>query len=144
MLYAKVSNSNVRRFPREKRNQLFHNPYIDMSNETLPVIQSSYTLYKQTADIVTHLQKQWRYSIGEKIEHSILDLMHNLIMAKNAPKPLKIPYLLKASAHNECASMQLRLLLELNLVNETKVFQAQRVIGEIGRMLGGWIKSIPS
>lgn len=94
--------------------------------------------------MVLHLQKQWRYSIGEQIERSILDLLEHLIMAKNAPKPLKVPYLLKASTYNECASLQLRLMLELKLVNETKIFQAQRVTDEIGRMLGGWIKSIPS
>ena len=58
-------------------------------------------------------------------------------MAKNAPKLLKIPHLLWASAYNECAGLQLRLLLELNLANETKIFQAQKMISEIGRMLGG-------
>ncbi|MDA1292189.1 MAG: hypothetical protein O3A81_00215 [bacterium] len=40
--------------------------------------------------------------------------------------------------------LKLRLFLELKLVNETKVFQAQSVTEEIGRQIGGWLKSVQS
>ena len=63
-------------------------------------------------------------------------------MAKNAPKPLKAGYLIKACAHQETCMLKLRLLLELKLVNETKVFQAQSTVEEIGRQIGGWLKSV--
>lgn len=71
-----------------------------------------------------------------------MGLLENLIQAKNAPRPLKAGYLLKASAHLEIARLKLRLMLELRLVNETKIFQIQARLEEIGRMLGGWIKSL--
>jgi hypothetical protein len=38
--------------------------------------------------------------------------------------------------------LKLRLLLELKLVNETKVFQTQSTVEEIGRQIGGWLKSV--
>jgi len=38
--------------------------------------------------------------------------------------------------------LKLRLCLELKLANETKIFQAQSALEEIGRMLGGWLKSV--
>ena len=63
-------------------------------------------------------------------------------MAKNAPRPLKAPYLIKALAQQEVATLKLRLYLELKLVNETKIFQAQSVLKDIGRMGGGWLKSL--
>lgn len=63
-------------------------------------------------------------------------------MAKNAPKPLKGSYLLRASGHIEVARLKLRLFLDLKLANETKIFQAQSTLEEIGRMLGGWLKSL--
>lgn len=65
-------------------------------------------------------------------------------MAKNAPKPLKAGYLIKASSQLEISTLKLRLILELALVNETKIFQAQTILAEIGRMLGGWLKSVQS
>jgi len=65
-----------------------------------------------------------------------------LVMAKNAPKPLKAPYLIKALAQQEVSTLKLRLYLELKLGNETKIFQAQSVLRDIGRMAGGWQKSL--
>ena len=63
-------------------------------------------------------------------------------MAKNASKPLKASYLMKASAELEITTLKLRLCLELKLENETRIFQAQSHIREIGRMTGGWLKSL--
>lgn len=82
-----------------------------------------------------------RYTIGASIENSLLECMEHLIMAKNAPKPLKASYLIKANSKLEVTNLKLRLLLELNLANETRLFQVQGKIAEIGRMLGGWLKA---
>ena len=65
-------------------------------------------------------------------------------MAKNAPKTLKAGYLIKSSAILEVLTIKMRLLLELKLANETKIFQLQAKNSEIGRMLGGWLKSVQS
>jgi len=42
----------------------------------------------------------------------------------------------------EVSRLKLRLFLELKLANETKILQTQAQTEEIGRMLGGWIKSL--
>ena len=78
------------------------------------------------------------------LENSVLDCMETLVMAKNAPKTLKAGYLIKASSKLEVSTLKLRLLLELRLVNSTKIFQLQTMFDEIGRMLGGWLKSVQS
>ena len=65
-------------------------------------------------------------------------------MAKNAPKALKAGYLIKATSKLEIAMFKLRLMLELGLANETKIFQLQANLAEIGRMLGGWLKASQS
>lgn len=70
--------------------------------------------------------------------------METLVMAKNAPKTLKAGYLIKASSKLEVAILKLRLLLDIKLINETKIFQIQTKLDEIGRMLGGWLKSVQS
>ncbi len=65
-------------------------------------------------------------------------------MAKNAPKSLKASYLIKASSYLEVATLKLRLILEMQLANDTKIFQIQAVLTEIGRMLGGWLRAAQS
>lgn len=110
--------------------------------DTLPIINRTYDLYKHVAGITSHMEKRWRYSIGQSIEQSVLDCLSELIMAKNAPKQLKAGYLIRASSHQETAILKLRLCLELKTAGETQIFQAQSALQEIGRMLGGWLKSV--
>ena len=108
----------------------------------LPIINKTYEAYKAIVDINSHLEKRWRYSLGQSLENSILTLLQELVMAKNAPKPLKSSYLIKASSHLEISILKLRLFLELKIANETKIFQTQSKLAEIGKMLGGWMKSL--
>ena len=110
--------------------------------ETLPIINQTYEVYKMIVEINDHSVKRWRYSLGLGLENSILDMLSEIIMAKNAPQALKAGYLIKASAKLEISTLKLRLFLELKIANETKIFQAQAKIREIGRMLGGWIRSL--
>lgn len=110
--------------------------------DELPLITQTYKAYKAAVDITSHLEKRWRYSLGASLEESILKCLEELIMAKHAPKPLKGGYLLKAMSRLEITRLKLRLLLELKLANETKIFQQQHALEEIGRMLGGWLKSL--
>lgn len=112
--------------------------------DSLPIINKTYETYKAIIDINNKLEKRSRYSVGLSLENSILDCMEVLVMAKNAPKTLKAGYLIKASSKLEVSILKLRLLLELRLANETKIFQLQTKLEEIGRMLGGWLKSVQS
>lgn len=111
---------------------------------SLPIINKTYEVYKSIIELNTKLDKRWRHSIGISTENSILDCMECLIMAKNAPKTLKAGYLIKAGSKLEVSTLKLRLLLELALINETKIFQLQANLDEIGRMLGGWLKAVQS
>ena len=55
---------------------------------------------------------------------------------------MKAAYLIRASSHLEITTLKLRLFLELALTHETKLFQSQSKLAEIGRMLGGWLRSL--
>lgn len=112
--------------------------------DSFPIIIKTYDIYKAVFDINNHLDKRYRYSLGNSLEITILTMLENFIMAKNAPKPLKSAYLIKAGAQQEVAIFKLRLILELKLANETKIFQTQAKLAEVGRMLGGWLKSLNS
>ncbi|MEK7526651.1 MAG: four helix bundle protein [Patescibacteria group bacterium] len=109
--------------------------------EILPVINRIYELYKEIVVFNANLPKKWRYGLGLSMENTILDLVSNCVMAKNAPKSLKAAYLIKATSLQEVTVLKLRLYLDLEVVNETRIFQLQAKLSEIGRMLGGWLKS---
>ena len=109
----------------------------------IPIIQKTYEVYKGVVDINNHLEKRFRYSLGQSLEESVLALLESLIMAKHAPKTLKASYLLRATSHLEISRLKLRLILEFKAVkNETNIFKIQTQNEEIGKMLGGWIRSL--
>lgn len=111
---------------------------------SLPIINKTYEIYKRIIALNGDLAKKHRYSLGISLENSIMEILENLILTKNTPKPMKAGYLLKASSHLEIAMLKLRLYLELKLTNETKIFQIQAQMEEVGRMLGGWLKASQS
>ncbi len=72
----------------------------------------------------------------------MLACLEQLIMAKHAPRPLKAAYLIQASSHLEILTLKLRLLLELKHGSATTIFRIQESTAEVGRMLGGWLRSL--
>lgn len=112
-----------------------------MESELL-IIQKTYEIYKYLTISNSTIARTHRYALGERSLSSTLELLEDLIKAKRAPKPQKAHFLLEANTQLEILRFQLRLYLDLKLINETQVFQLQALVREIGRMLGGWLKSI--
>jgi hypothetical protein len=112
-----------------------------MESELL-VIQKTYELYKQFTLANTTITRTHRYSLGERSLTGTLELLEHLLRAKHAPKSQKATSLLQANTQLEILRFQLRLYLDLKLISETRVFQMQAHIREVGRMLGGWLKSV--
>jgi hypothetical protein len=108
----------------------------------LPIILKVYDLYKQLVDCNTKIPKIHRYGIGVSTENTLMTLLENLIMAKYAPKPNKAKFLIFSIAQIETLRFKFRLYLEMSLINETRVFQMQANLQEIGRMATGWRKSV--
>lgn len=113
-----------------------------MSSDELPILNRVYEIYKQIDSINASLPKHRRYSLGASSENTTLAIYENLVMAKHAPRSHKSAYLLKAQAHLEILRIKLRLYLELGIINETRILQQQAALQEVGRMLGGWLKSL--
>ncbi len=111
---------------------------------SLPIIELTYSAYKEIFLLTNALPKKAKYTLGQSIGNTTLKILENLIFAKNASATMKTTYLLKVHVDMEILTFKLRLLLELNLINETKIFQIQSKLQEAGRMLGGWIKSLQS
>lgn len=115
---------------------------MSMSGETiLPIIDKTYGIYKPLTVLNSTLVKAHRYGLGVSSEQSVLSLLELLFTAQNAPKTHKALYLLKAQSQVDTLRLKLRLYLDLQLANETKIFQLQADLQEVGRMLGGWLKA---
>lgn len=110
--------------------------------EELSVITRIQELYKKVSVVTEKLPTLKKQTIGKRIENNILQILELLIMAKHAPQAHKAAYLVKATALVEIIQFHLRSLLEQKLANATTLHQLQANVLEIGRMLGGWYKSV--
>ena len=106
------------------------------------VLQKTYILYIKISDCVARLPKIVRYSLGLTIEKNNLALLESLTEAEHAEPVLKGRVLLEANTKAEVLKLLLRILTEKGLLKETIYFSFSADLVEIGKMIGGWRKSL--
>ena len=108
--------------------------------QEVPIIQKVYDLYREVYLAVEKMPKKDKYSLGQKIEQSNLDLIELLIGA-GSNKTKKLLYLEKAAIKLDLLKLLIRLAEEIKAIPTKKYLHLQEIIQEIGKMLGGWIRS---
>ena len=108
----------------------------------IPIFTKIYDLYKLFNQYLTSFPKGKRYTIGQKIDQTILEMIELVIMAGYLPREQKLPSLQKLSIKLDLLKILLRLANETKCIDSNKHQQILLQCLEIGRMLGGWIKTV--
>ena len=117
----------------------FHNATEKMSEISL--IQKTCGFYKYIHEDLKHFPKSDRYGIGSKIENLTLELLGSWITANSEIAQFRIKTLNQVNPKLNFLKLLIRLCWELKIINQKKYLDRQENLQEIGRMLGGWIKS---
>ena len=91
---------------------------------------------------IARFPKLDRYCLGLKLDNACLLLLEEIITAEQAAPVLKDRALLAASVKAEIIKVFLRLSMEQKLIKETNYFAWSAMLLEIGKMIGGWKKSL--
>jgi len=78
----------------------------------------------------------------QKIQLATLDIIEQLIGASYAKSEQKLAFLNQANIKLELVKLLIRLAEEIKVIPTKKYLSLEGKLQEIGRMLGGWIKSI--
>lgn len=113
-----------------------------MNEFDIPILKKTYELYKEFYVYCKSFPKQDRYVLGQKCEDIIAEILQYLLSASGLPKAEKIPELDKASAKLNLLRVYIRLAKDIRALDNKKYVALQTYIDEIGRMLGGWKKSV--
>jgi hypothetical protein len=100
--------------------------------------------YKLWHDFLPHVPKDFRYSLGAKIDRSLIETTELLFIASYLNPQEKIPYLRKANVRLDVAKFFLQILWEVNGLDMKKYVSLSEKLDEVGRELGGWISGILS
>ena len=107
-----------------------------------PIIQKVYDFYREFHLAVPLMPKHDRYGIGEKINNKTLDLLESLIYASRTDRKNKFGYLEDAAAKLDLLKILMRLAEDTKAVSAKRYLVLSEKLQEIGKMLGGWIRSI--
>jgi len=86
--------------------------------------------------------KTKRFTLGQKIDEVTLATIEYVIFAGYATKERKLPILEKAIVNVNLLKILLRLAKDTNALDNRKYIALEQSILEIGRMLGGWKRSL--
>lgn len=112
-------------------------------NETeLPVLKKAYELYKTFHEYRRVVSKSDRFTIFERSENLIIDVIELCVEAGYGKGNNKVPMLNKASVKLNTLRFFIRLMKDTASLDVKKYTVLQTIIDEIGRMLGGWIRSM--
>lgn len=110
-----------------------------MSFQNLPIFEKTYELILWLYPAVNKFPKSQRFVLGQQIENTMLNIMKGIIQA-NAERA-KLPYLKQASVDLDKLRIIIRLAKDMKFFTVRQYEFAVGKINEIGKMLGGWIKS---
>lgn len=88
------------------------------------------------------MPKKDKYTLGEKTQKTTLDLMELLIKASYVEKTNKTSALDQAAIKLDLLKTLVRLAQDLKAMPSNKYLLLEEKLQEVGRMLGGWIKSL--
>jgi len=110
----------------------------------VPLAHRFFELYKLFHQYCQKFPKQEKYSLGEKIESLILELLELTFNALSRPKNEKLLVVRKISSKNDLLKILIRLCYEIKLIDQKKYIRIQEYLQEIGEMIGGWLNSLLS
>ena len=106
-----------------------------------PIFKKTYDLYKAFYALRNTIPKQDKYTIWQKSESLLVEILEGILSASYKPKFEKTPILEKTSLKLNILKVLIRLMKDVAAIDNKKYVSLQEPIDEIGRMLGGWIKS---
>ena len=113
-----------------------------MNDFDIPIFKKSYELYKSFYTFRGLVPKNDRYTIWQKCESLMLEVIEGILCAGQASKTERLPVLEKTSAKLNLLRVFIRLMKDTKAIDGKKYIILETAIDEIGRQLGGWIKSV--
>ena len=109
-------------------------------NDNYPIIVKTYQLVLWYIKKIEKLPKNHRFTLGEKIQNELLDLL--LLYTQAVYSKNKKELLIKANLCIEKLRMLTRLLSDLDILSTENKRFVLNSLNEIGAMSGGWAKSL--
>jgi len=107
-----------------------------------PILKLTVDLYKEFYQYLKTFPKKDQYMLGKRCEEYILFFLESILIAVGLDKVRKLRVLEEANGKFDVLKVLFRLARELKMLDNKKYLSLEEKVQEIGRMLGGWMKSL--
>ena len=104
-----------------------------------PIFSRTYDLLCWLLPATNKFPRQQRFVLAAAVQRSVFGFQERLIEATRLPEPLMA--LRRADAELAKLRVYLRLCRDLDLLSMGQYEHVSRMVDEIGRLLGGWLRS---
>src|SRR3989337_2108767 len=105
-----------------------------------PIFTRTYDLLKWLIPATLKFPRQQRFVLASTLQQTPLRFQEQIVEAAHASQPK--PALQQADATLAKLRLHLRLSHDLGLLGEGQFRHAAKMIDEIGKLLGGWLKTV--
>lgn len=105
-----------------------------------PIFARTYDLLRWIIPVTVKFPRQQRFVLAQALQETALELQGDLIEASMLRQPAEI--LLQADVNLVKLRTYLRLCRDLELLDMGQYEHVARMLSEIGRLLGGWMKNV--
>lgn len=107
-----------------------------------PIIHKTYKFYILLYCCTNIFPKKDRFTLGQKCENITLEILEIMILANSKSDSQKTPFLKDVDIKLKVLQTIVRICHDVQAIDQKKYLILQESIQEIGRMLGGWLKSL--
>jgi len=112
-----------------------------MNDLDIPILKKSYDLYKEFYKLRLVVPKQDRYILWQKCESTLITVLEGILLASQQSRIEKLSTLEKTSVKLNFLKVCVRLMKDVKAISPKTYILIEAELDEIGKMLGGWIKS---
>lgn len=112
-----------------------------LQNEA-PILKNTVDLYREFYQCLKIFPKKDQYMLGKRCEEYLLTFLESLLAAAGRERSQKLKVLEEANGKFDVLKVLFRLARELKVLDNKKYLLLEEKAQTIGRMLGGWMRSL--
>ena len=105
-----------------------------------PIFSKTYDLLRWLIPVTVKFPREHRFVLATAVQETSLQFQERIIEAARTDNPR--PSLQQADTDLTKLRLYLRLCRDLNLLSPGQYRHVARMVSEIGRLLGGWLKKL--
>lgn len=108
--------------------------------ESMLLLTRTFDLLEWLLPKTEKFPRPYRHSLSRHLADAALDFQEKLFLARKRRGAERLRLLMECDAHLDTVRLYLRLAHRWHWLNEGQYEHVSRLVAEIGRLLGGWVK----